>query len=400
MSEIQLHGVQAPPGARGKRSVVRRALLLLAIAGVVCAFAVRHERQSKAPAAPPPAAVPVVVGAAKVQDLPIWLSGVGSVQPLNAVNIKVRVDGQLKRVVFTEGKEVHAGELLAQLDPRTFQAQLKLAEANLAKDQAQLANTQVDLGRYSRLASIGASPTQNADTLKAQVASLEATIQADQAAIDSAKLQLEFTNITSPIDGRVGLRQADPGSIVRTTDVNGLVTVTQMQPIAVLFSLTQDELPTVLAASSQGTLKVEAYDREGTHSLGQGELVFIDSQVDPANGQVRLKATFPNADRSLWPGEFVMARLWVRTEPNATIVPTRAVLRGQNGLYVYALKADQTVEVRPVKTGATVEGYTALVSGLSPGDTVVLDGQSRLAPGMKVDAKEAPTATAALGVTP
>lgn len=403
MSELLDPKVQAPPRARRKRSVARRVVALGAIAVAVCAFAARGEKDpsssAKAKAGSGPTAVPVVVGASTVRDLPIWLSGVGTVQPLNVVNIKVRVDGQLKKVMFTEGRDVHAGELLAQIDPRTFQAQLKQAEANLAKDQALLENAKVDMGRFTRLASMGASPTQNADTLKAQVASLEATLQADQAEVDSARLQLEFTSVTSPIDGRVGLRQVDPGSIVRTSDANGLVTVTQMQPIAVLFSLPQDDLPNVLAASSQGKLTVEAFDRNGTRSLGQGELVFIDSQVDPTNGQVRLKATFANTDRSLWPGEFVTARLKVRTEQKATVVPSRAVLRSQTGTYVYAMKPDQTVDARPVKTGPTVDGYTALLSGVSPGETVVLDGQSRLAPGTKVETKEASDKTAALGAS-
>lgn len=403
MSELLDPKVQAPPRARRKRSVARRVVALGAIAVAVCAFAARGEKDpsssAKAKAGAGPTAVPVVVGASTVRDLPIWLSGVGTVQPLNVVNIKVRVDGQLKKVMFTEGRDVHAGELLAQIDPRTFQAQLKQAEANLAKDQALLENAKVDMGRFTRLASMGASPTQNADTLKAQVASLEATLQADQAEVDSARLQLEFTSVTSPIDGRVGLRQVDPGSIVRTSDANGLVTVTQMQPIAVLFSLPQDDLPNVLAASSQGKLTVEAFDRNGTRSLGQGELVFIDSQVDPTNGQVRLKATFANTDRSLWPGEFVTARLKVRTEQKATVVPSRAVLRSQTGTYVYAMKPDQTVDARPVKTGPTVDGYTALLSGISPGETIVLDGQSRLAPGTKVETKEASDKTAALGAS-
>lgn len=399
MSEVVEGDVQTPPAARRKRSILRRAVLLGIIAVAVGAVAARRGGESKHPKAAAPAAVPVVVGPTTARELPIWLSGIGEVQPLNVVNVKVRVDGQLQRVVFTEGREVHAGELLAQIDPRPFEAQLKQAEATLAKDKAQLENAQVDLGRFSRLASIGASPIQNADTLKAQVASLEATIQADQAAIDLARLQLEFTHVTSPIDGRVGLRQVSPGSIVHASDANGLVTVTQMQPISVIFSLPQDDLSTVLAATSQGKLAVQAYDRDGTRSLGEGELVFVDSQVDPANGQVRLKATFANTDRSLWPGEFVSARLLVRTDPNATVVPARAVLRGQNGTYVYALKQDHTVEIRPVKTGATVEDFTAVNSGLSPGDTIVLDGQSRLAPGTKVDAKESPTTTAALGAS-
>lgn len=398
MSKVVEPGVQAPSKGRGARTAVRFVLLGVAVAGGV--FALSPRGGSEARAAPTPALVPVVSGPATSRDLPIWLSGVGSVQPLNVVNVKVRVDGQLQRVLFTEGREVHSGDLLAKIDPRPFQAQLKQAEANLAKDEAQLANARVDLGRFSRLATLGASPSQNVDTLKAQVASLEATVQGDQAVIDTAKLQLEFTSITSPINGRVGLRQIDPGSIVHANDANGLVTVTQMQPITVLFSLPQDDLPDVLAASAKEKLTVVAETRDGTRTLAKGELIFIDSQVDATNGQVRLKAAFTNEDRSLWPGEFVTARLLLRTDAKTTVVPTRAVMRGQSGTYVFALKPDQTVEVRPVRTGSTVEGFTAVLSGVSPGENIVFDGQSRLVAGTKVEAKQAPDTQGALGALP
>lgn len=399
MSQALDRVIQAQPRVRSRRAA-SRLLLLLVLAGAAAAIyrlAAGDGEMAAVPSVSAPAAVPVVVGAVTSRDLPIWFSGVGSVQPLNVVTVKVRVDGQLDRVAFTEGQEIHAGDPLAQIDPRPFQAQLKQAEANRAKDEAQLANAKVDLARFTKLASMGASPSQNVDTLKAQVAALEATIQADQAAIDTARLQLGFTNVTSPISGRVGLRLIDPGSIVHATDPNGLVTVTQMQPIAALFSLPQDELPEILAAASQGKLTVEAYTRDGARRLAQGELIFVDSQVDQANGQVRLKASFANDDRSLWPGAFITAHLLVRVDRNATVLPARAVLRGENGTYVYVLQPDQTVVVRPVKTGPTVDGFTAMLSGVSPGETVVFDGQSRLAPGTKVDAKQTPTAAAVSG---
>jgi multidrug efflux system membrane fusion protein len=376
-----------------KRRTVRLAVVALVIAAGVGVFALRDSSKGNTTASGGPAPVPVTAGAATTRDLPIWFSGIGSVQPLNVVTVKVRVDGQLNSVAFTEGQEVHAGDPLAEIDPRPFRAQLKQAEANRAKDQAQLANTKLDLARFSKLASVGASTGQNVDTLKAQVAQLEAAVEADQAMIDTAQLQLGFTSISSPIDGRVGLRLVDPGSIVHATDANGLVTVTEMQPISVLFSLPQDELPDVLAAIAQGMPTVEAYSRDGTHNLAKGTLVFVDSQVDPASGQVRLKATFANADRQLWPGEFVDARLLVRTDANAVVVPTTAVLRGQNGSYVYALKADQTVEVRPVTTGTAADGFTAILSGLAAGDNVVFEGQFRLTPGTKV-AAQPPSAAA------
>ena len=372
---------------RPQRVVV---LLFVAAAIAMAGYSLARRLWTPPQAAIATAAIPVKVGPATTRDLPIWLSGVGSVQALNAVTVKVRVDGQLDRVAFTEGQDVHAGDLLAQIDPRPFEAQLKQAQASLARDQAQLSNTKVNLDRFSQLASLGASPTQNVDTYKAQVAEFEATVQADQAAIDTARLQLGFTRITAPFDGRVGLRLVDPGAIVHASDPNGLVTLTQMQPITVLFSLPQDDLPDIRAALAQGKPLVEAYTRDGTRRLAQGELAVLDSQVDPANGQVRLKAIFPNNDRSLWPGEFIAARVLARTERNVTAVPARAVLRGQDGPYVYVLKADRTVETRAVQTGPTVDGFTALRSGVSPHETVVFDGQSRLSPGTKANAQPAP----------
>jgi membrane fusion protein, multidrug efflux system len=399
MNEVVDRGTQASPGARKKRIVVR--LLLLAMAVAVCTFVVGRRGRADAKPAPAPAPVPVVVGPVERRDLPIWLSGVGSVQPLNVVDVKVRVDGQLERVAFTEGQEVHAGELLAQIDPRPYQAQLMQAEANLARDEAQLANARLDFGRFTRLASMGASPGQNADTLRAQVAALEATVKADHALIDTARLQREFTNVTSPLNGRVGLRQVHPGAIVHAADPSGLVTVTQLEPISVLFSLPQDDLPDILAASAQGKPTVTVRTGDGTRDLAQGELLFVDSQVDPTNGQVRLRASFANGGRTLWPGEFVTARLLLRTDRNAAVVPARAVQRSQDGTFVYALKPDQTVEVRPVKTGPTVDGFTALLAGVTPGELVVFDGQSRLVSGAKVTAKQATpaTATVELGVS-
>jgi multidrug efflux system membrane fusion protein len=399
VSELHARGDRTVTSDRRARRVIRVVLLLLLVAsaGGGYGIAANYRGQAKAAVGAQPAAVPVGVGPVTTQPLPIWLSGIGSVQPLNAITVKVRVDGQLDRVAFTEGQDVHAGDLLAQIDPRPFQAQLKQAEANLAKDQAQLGNTKLDLARFSKLAENGYSPRQQLDTTRAQVASLEATVEADQAMVDNAKLQVSFTSVTAPLDGRVGLRLVDPGSIVHVSDATGLVTVTEMQPIAVLFSLPQDDLPAIRAAMAQGKPTVVVDTRDGGSSLAQGELVFIDSQVDAANGQVRLKASFANADRSLWPGQLVSARLLVRTDANATVVPARAVLRGQNGPYVYAVKPDQTVEIRRVTTGATVGGVIALTSGVAAGETVVLDGQAGLADGTKVDAKAAVADTATPG---
>jgi len=345
-------------------------------------------------------AVPVTVGTPTSRDLPIWLSGIGTVQPLNVVNIKVRVDGTLLRMYFVEGQEVKPGDVLAQIDPRPFQAQLKQAQANLQKDQVRLANSQVELTRYTDLAEVGAAPSQNVDTWRAEVSSLTAAVLADQAMVDTAALQLGFTTITSPIAGRVGLRQVDPGSIVHTTDANGLVTIAQMHPIAVIFSLPQDEIGEILAQQALGRLPVATYTRDGTRHLADGKLEVVDNQVDQNSGQIRLKASFANTDHALWPGEFISARLLLRTERNAVVVPAQAVMTGANGTYLYMLRPDGTAEPRSVTVGPTVEGFTAILSGATPAETVVLEGQTRLFPGAKVAVRRASSEAIGSQATP
>jgi multidrug efflux system membrane fusion protein len=342
------------------------------------------------PAAPGgAAAVPVTEGRVETRDVPIWLSGIGSVQPLNAVTVKVRVDGQLDRVAFTEGEDVRKGDVLAQIDPRSFRAQLKQAQANKAKDEAQLANARLDLERSTRLEAKGAASKQRLDTQRAQVAALGATVEADQAAIEMAQLQLEFSTITAPLSGRTGLRLVDPGTIVHASDANGLVTITQMQPIAVLFTVSQDELPDVLAAMAQGDPAVVAYSRAGVRPLASGKLIFADSQVDQGTGHVKLKALFDNTDRALWPGEFVDARVQVATVNAATVVPAKAIERGQNGRYVFRIKLDDTVEVCAVTVRHVTEGIAIVADGLAPGDRIVVDGQYRLQPGVRVEPRKA-----------
>jgi multidrug efflux system membrane fusion protein len=375
-------------------------LLLMLFAAGAAWFGLIADRAAspKAVAASPAAAggapaVPVTEGRAETRDVPIWLSGIGSVQPLNTVTVKVRVDGQLDRVAFTEGQDVHKGDVLAQIDPRSFRAQLKQAQANKAKDEAQLANARLDLDRSTRLEAKGAASKQSLDTQRAQVAALEATIEADQAAIEMAQLQVEFSTITAPLSGRTGLRLVDPGTVVHASDANGLVTITQMQPIAVLFSVSQDELPDVLAAMARGEPVVVAYSRDGERPLATGKLVFADSQVDQGTGHVKLKALFDNSDRALWPGEFVDARAQVATVNAAIIVPARAVERGQNGTYVFRIKPDDTVEVCPVTVGHVAEGTAIITDGLAPGDRIVVDGQYRLQPGARVEPRKATAAS-------
>jgi membrane fusion protein, multidrug efflux system len=345
-------------------------------------------------------AVPVLIARATTRDMPVTYDGIGTVVPLNVVEVKVRVDGQLDKVLFTEGQEVHAGELLAQIDPRPYEAARAQAEAARAKDQATLLNARADVGRYADLIDQGGVSAQTLEAAKATVSSLEATVHADEAAVETARLQREFTRLVSPIDGRVGLRLVDPGAIVHITDTSGIVTVTQMHPISVIFSMPQDRLPDILASQSHGKPPVTAFTRDGSKALAQGELSVIDSQVDSTTGQIRLRAVFPNDNRLLWPGSLVSARLLVRTEHEVTVVPTRALLRGQEGDFVYVVKKDQTVEARPVTTGEFVEGDTAILSGLKVAEQVVIDGQARLAPGSQVDIREegeAPRSKAAGG---
>jgi membrane fusion protein, multidrug efflux system len=369
-----------------------RVLIAALVISGVAGLWVGVGRNSAAPAGPPTApAVPITEGRAETRDVPIWLSGIGSVQALNAVTVKVRVDGQLDRVAFTEGQDVHKGDLLAQIDPRPFRAQLKQAQANKAKDEAQLANTRLDLERSMRLEAKGVATKQTLDTQRSQVAALEATLEADQAAIEMAQLQLEFSTITAPLDGRAGLRLVDPGTVVHASDANGLVTITQMQPIAVLFTASQDELSDVLAAMGRGDPAVVVYTRDGDRQLASGKLVFVDSQVDQTTGHVKLKALFDNADRALWPGEFVDTRVQVADVKAATAVPARAIERGQSGTYVYRIKPDETVEMRPVTVRHLVEGIAIIADGLAPGDRIVLDGQYRLQPGARVEPRSTAT---------
>jgi membrane fusion protein, multidrug efflux system len=328
--------------------------------------------------------VPVVVERAAVRDVPIVLNGIGTVTALSVVEVKVRVDGQIQKLAFTEGQEVKAGDLLAQIDPRPFEALRDEAEATRAKDQATLDNAKLDVQRYGDLIDSGGVSAQTLEASRSQVRSLEAAVRADQATIDTARLQLEFTRLVSPIDGRVGLRQVNAGAIVHTTDTTGIVTVTQMRPVSVIFSLPQDQLADVLLNSAKGKLPVTAYTRDGSRSLATGELTVVDSQVDSTTGQVRLRATFANDDRTLWPGSLVSVRIRVTTEKDATVMPVRALMRSETGQFVYVVKKDRTVEARPVTTGQPLDAVVTVRSGLEPGEIVVVDGQERLAPGNHV----------------
>jgi multidrug efflux system membrane fusion protein len=333
--------------------------------------------------------IPVAVAKAEVRDLPVLLDGLGSVEAYNTVAVKTRIDGQLVRVNFREGQEVKEGELLAEIDPRPYQVQLSQAEATLFKDQAALKDARVNLERFQELYKDGVIPKQQFDTQGSLAGQLEGAVRADQAQIDSVKLNLVYTRITAPVSGRIGLRQIDVGNIVHAADPNGLLVITQLQPIAVIFSLPQDSLQSVSQHMRNGKLSVDAYSRDDQTKLATGALTTIDNQIDTTTGTGKLKAVFENRDRSLWPNQFVNVHLLLEVKKNNTVVPTAAVLRGPQGTYVFAVKPDKTADMRNVTVTFSQGNYAAISQGVQPGDMVVTDGQDKLQPGTHVEIRGA-----------
>ena len=329
---------------------------------------------------------PIVVETAMAgrSNVPIYLQGLGTVQAFYTVTVTARVDGELQKVGFVEGQTLKKGDLIGQIDPRPFQAALDQAVATHAKDVAQLASAKADLDRYELLAPQNLASKQTLDSQHALVAQLEAQIKGDQANIDNARTQLSYTTIVSPIQGKTGIRRVDPGNNVHATDTTGIVVVTQVQPIACIFTLPEEALPTLNRALEAGTVAVTAMSRDNKTELDNGTIALIDNQIDQSTGTIRVKATFPNPHNALWPGEFVNARVLVRTEKNALTVPTAAIQRGPNGMFTYVVKNDSTVEVRPLKVGDESDVLTVVTDGLKDGEQVVLSNQYRLQPGARV----------------
>ena len=367
---------------------MRRKIIILAVgvvvilAGGVLAF--NSGSASKASAAAPASPVPIVAGVVAQHDVPIYLTGIGTVIAYNTAIIHSQIQGQIASINFSEGQTVHAGDLLAQIDPRPYQAQIEQLTANQDRDQAQLTNSLANLNRYATLEQKGWATPQLLDTQKAQVSQLQNAVKSDQALIDAANVQLSYTRLTSPFDGVTGIRQIDVGNVIHPTDVNGLVVVTQVEPISVIFTLPETDLPKIQQHQGNAELSVFAYSQDGKIQLDQGKLTLVDNEILQTTGSIRLKAEFPNKAHRLWPGELISVRLLVDTRHDGLTVPASVVQQGQHGAYAYVVNPDGSVTSRPIKVSQISQGQALIDSGLSSNEQVVVDGQYKLQDGTHV----------------
>ena len=357
---------------------------LIASGGAVVAARHLHAATETGQAAAPPPAVPVVAETVHQGDVPIYLRGVGTVIAYNNVIVRSQITGQIFKIAFNQGQTVHQGDLLAQIDPRPYQAQLDQAIANRDRDQAQLVNAQANLGRYTSLQQKGYASTQLVETQNAQFAQLQAMVKSDEGVIEQAQTNLSYTNLTAPIDGVSGIRQVDIGNIIHPTDPNGLVDVTQIQPISLIFSLPQTDFVEIQQEMAHGPLTVQAYSQDDKTKLDEGKLDLIDNQIVQTTGTIRLRASFPNAKRMLWPGELIDARLLLETRHDGLTVPASAVQQGPSGSFVWVIGPNESVQTRPVVVSQISEGQALIDSGLKANEEIVVQGQYRLVAGTHV----------------
>jgi multidrug efflux system membrane fusion protein len=393
----------APPLAETKprRFPVTRLVLVVLLVVVVggTAWALRERQRSAAVASAAAASaavartIPVLTARVEQRDIPLWLEGLGNVSAYYTVTVRTLVDGPLLKVLFTEGQQVKKGDVLAQIDPRPFNIQLESAEAAFARDTANLKNARLNLERYKTLAQQNLIAVQQLTDQQASVDQLDSQVRADQAQIDTAKLNLTYARITSPIDGVTGVRLVDPGNVVHAGDTGGLVVVAQLDPIAVFFTLPEDDLPAIRQAMASEAPLVEARSRDGDQPLGSGKLSVIDNEINQQTATVRLKAIFANPEHRLWPNQFVKARLRLTTRKNAIVVPAAVVQRGPQGTFAYVVGGDSTAVVRPIQIDVTQGDTTIIAKGLAPGEQVVVEGQAQLRPGARVAAKPAADST-------